>query len=149
VLAFEATAVIAAGPAPIWAVLTDGPGYPTWDSGVVRVDGRIAAGESLTVVSAVNPGRTFPLRVTEFVPGQRMVWTGGMPLGLFRGVRTFTLTPEGSGATRFTMREAYSGPLAPLIGRSIPDLGPSFRRFAAGLKARAERAAAAAPVASV
>ena len=94
------------------------------------------------MVSAVAPGRTFPLRVTGFDPGQRMVWTGGMPLGLFRGVRTFTLAPEGDGATRFAMREAYSGPLAPLIGRSIPDLGPSFRRFAAGLKARAESATA-------
>ena len=72
-----------------------------------------------------------------------------MPLGLFRGVRTFTLAPEGVGATRFTMREAYSGPLAPLIGRSIPDLGPSFRRLAAGLKARVESAAAPAGAARV
>ena len=143
--AFEATETIAAGPEAIWAVLTDGPGYPDWDSGVVRVDGRIAPGEAITVVSAVNPGRTFPLRVTEFVPGQRMAWTGGLPLGLFTGVRTFALAPEGAGLTRFTMREEYRGPLAPLIGRSIPDLDPSFRRFAAGLKTRAEGAGAAAP----
>jgi hypothetical protein len=138
VRAFEATETIAAGPEAIWAVLTDGPGYPDWDSGVVRVDGRIAPGEAITVVSAVNPGRPFPVKVTEFVPGQRMVWTGGLPLGLFTGVRTFTLAPAGAGLTRFTMREAYRGPLTPLIWRSIPDLGPSFRRFAAGLKARAE-----------
>jgi hypothetical protein len=25
------------------------------------------------------------VKVTEFVPGQRMVWSGGMPLGLFKG----------------------------------------------------------------
>jgi hypothetical protein len=66
-----------------------------------------------------------------------MTWSGGMPLGLFRGVRTFTLADE-RGATRFTMREVYSGPLASLIGRSIPDLGPSFTQFATGLKIRAE-----------
>jgi hypothetical protein len=36
------------------------------------------------------------------------------------------------------MREEYSGPLLPLIGRSIPDLGPSFEQFATGLKRRAE-----------
>ncbi len=66
-----------------------------------------------------------------------MTWSGGMPLGLFKGVRTFTLARE-AGATRFTMREVYSGPLAPLIGRSIPDLGPSFTQVANGLKARAE-----------
>ena len=112
---------------------------------MVRVDGRIGPGEAITVVSAVNPGRTFPLRVTEFDPGERMVWTGGMPLGLFTGVRTFTLAPEGDGATRFSMREEYRGPLAPLIWRSIPDLGPSFPQLAAGLKARAEGASSSSP----
>jgi hypothetical protein len=145
VRAFEATTTIAASPEAIWAVLTDGPGYTTWDSGVVRVDGRIAPGEAITVVSAVNSGRSFPVKVTEFVPGQRMVWTGGMPLGLFTGVRTFALAPEGDGVTRFTMREAYGGLLAPLIGRSIPDLGPSFRQFVDGLKARAEGGGTPAP----
>jgi hypothetical protein len=142
---FEAETTIAASPEAIWAVLTDGPGYAAWDSGVVRVDGRIAPGETITVVSAVNPGSTVPVKVTEFVPGQRMTWTGGMPLGLFKGVRTFALAPAGDGATRFTMREAYGGPLASLIGRSIPDLGPSFRQFAAGLRARAEAAGPAPP----
>jgi hypothetical protein len=76
--------------------------------------------------------------VTEFRPGRRMVWSGGMPLGLFRGVRTFTLAPQDGGATRFTVREEYTGPLLPLVWRSIPDLGPSFEQFATGLKQRAE-----------
>ena len=78
--------------------------------------------------------------MTEFAPSERMVWTGGMPLGLFKGVRTFTLTPA-DGATRFTMREEFSGPMLPLIWRSMPDFGPSFEQFARGLKARAERGA--------
>ncbi len=52
-------------------------------------------------------------------------------------MRTFTLAPENA-ATRFTMREVYSGPLAPLIGRSIPGLDPSFTQFANRLRARAE-----------
>jgi hypothetical protein len=38
------------------------------------------------------------------------------------------------------MREEYSGPLVPMMARSIPDLGPSFDQFATGLKRRAERA---------
>ena len=67
-----------------------------------------------------------------------MEWSGGMPLGLFRGVRTHTLTPDGDG-TAFTMREEYSGPLLGAISRSMPDLQPSFDTFAAGLKARVER----------
>ena len=36
------------------------------------------------------------------------------------------------------MREESPGPLLPLIWRSMPDLGPSFEQFAAGLKSQAE-----------
>jgi hypothetical protein len=92
----------------------------------------------IKVIVKANPKRAFPVKVTEFVAPQKMVWAGGMPLGLFKGVRTYTITPE-AGATRFTMREEYTGPLLPMIWRSMPDLGPSFREFAAGLKAHAER----------
>jgi hypothetical protein len=44
----------------------------------------------------------------------------------------------GSGGTAFHVREEYSGPLLGLIWRSMPDLGPSFDRFAQGLKRRVE-----------
>jgi hypothetical protein len=54
-------------------------------------------------------------------------------------VRTFTLSPQGDG-TRFTVREQDTGALLPMIWRSMPDLGPSFQKFATGLKQRAERA---------
>ena len=66
-----------------------------------------------------------------------MVWSGGMPFGLFKGVRTYTLEATGVG-TRFGMREEFSGLLAPLIARSIPDMQPAFDQFAAALKHRAE-----------
>ena len=68
-----------------------------------------------------------------------MTWAGGMPLGLFKGVRTFALVPEDGERRASRMREEYSGPMLPLIWRSMPDLQPSFDQFAAGLKARAER----------
>ena len=90
---YDATATIQAGPEAIWAILTDAPGYQAWDSGVEQVEGAIVPGETIKVVSKANPGRTFPVKVTEFSPGQRMTWSGGMPLGLFKGVRTFTLAP--------------------------------------------------------
>jgi hypothetical protein len=137
VRSYEAAAAIQADPERVGAVLTDGPGFAEWDSGVERVEGRIAPGERIKVVSEANPGRAFPVRVSEFAPPRRMTWTGGMPLGLFKGVRTFSLVPEGA-VTRFTMREEYTGPLLGLIWRSMPDLGPSFEQFARGLKARAE-----------
>jgi hypothetical protein len=135
---YEASSTIAAKPETIWAILTDGAGYASWDSGVGRVEGRIEPGETIKVYVKVNPGRAFPIKVTEFVPGQRMVWSGGMPLGLFKGVRTYTLSPQANETTKFNMREEYSGAMLPMIWRSMPDLGPSFTQFANGLKQRAE-----------
>ena len=141
---YESTALNEASPEAVWAIVTDAAGYADWDSGVVRVEGRIAPQETIKVVSEANPKRAFPVKVTEFAPGERMVWSGGMPLGLFKGVRTFRLAREGA-ATRFTMREEYTGPMLPLIWRSMPDLQPSFEQFANGLKARAERGASPPP----
>ena len=84
--------------------------------------------------------RTFSLTVTSMRAPARMVWSDGMPLGLFRGVRTYRLDPAGSG-TAFSMTEEFSGPLAGLITKAIPDLSESFNQFADGLKAAAERTA--------
>ncbi len=135
--AFESSVDIAAGPDAVWSVLIDGAAWPSWDSGVESVAGRIAAGEMVTVRSKVAPGRAFPVKVTGFDQPLSFVFTGGLPLGLFRGVRTYRLVPTKSG-TQFFMREEYFGPLAGLMVRSIPDLGPSFRQFASGLKTRVE-----------
>jgi len=79
------------------------------------------------------------VKVAEFEPEQRMTWVGGMPTGLFKGVRTFTLSPGDGGATEFSMQEVFTGPLLPLYGRTIPDLNPSFKQFASSLKELAER----------
>lgn len=137
---FEAHVEIAASPEQVWAIVTDGPNIASWDSGILRIEGRLAAGERIKLVSELNPGRTFPIRVTGWEPGRRLELSGGMPLGLMRGVRTYTMTPRGE-HTDFSMREVFSGPLLPLIRRSIPDLQPSFDQYARGLKARAETAA--------
>jgi hypothetical protein len=139
---YEAEATIQADPESIWAILTDAGAYADWDSGVERVEGAIARDATIKVYSEANPGRAFPVKVTDFRPAAHMTWSGGMPLGLFRGVRTFDLSPAGGGATRFRMREEYTGPLLPLIWRTMPDLGPSFEQFARGLKARVERSSA-------
>ena len=37
-----------------------------------------------------------------------MVWAGGMPLGLFTGIRTFVLTPAASGDVAFAMERDLS-----------------------------------------
>jgi hypothetical protein len=135
---YEASALIDASPDTIWAILTDAPKLSQWDSGIERVEGRIAPGETIKVYSKVSPGRAFPVKVGDFMPGRGMRWSGGMPLGLFKGVRTFTLAPQDGRTTRFTMREEYTGPLLGMMWKSMPDLGPSFHQFASGLKRQAE-----------
>lgn len=135
---YEASSMIASSPETVWAILEDGAGWPSWDSGIERVEGRIAPGEKITIRSEAAPGRAFPVKVTKYEPPTRLQLSGGMPLGLFRGVRNFEVLPRSNNETAFRVREEYSGPLLGLIWRSMPDLGPSFERFAHGLKRRAE-----------
>ena len=135
---FEVRCVIKAPPERVWAVLSDAARLAADGRlGITRLDGTIGPGARLKVWSEVSPGRAFALRVSTFDPPTTMVWTGGMPLGLFTGTRRFTLTPSGAD-TAFHMEEAFTGPLSGLIGRSIPDLTPSFEKFARGLRELAE-----------
>jgi hypothetical protein len=134
---FTASIEINAPADRIWTILTDAKSYPSWNSTVDKVDGEIAAGQKVTVYAKATPGRAFPLKVSTFEPATRMIWSGGMPLGLFTGARTYTLTPKGK-AVSFTMTEEFTGLMAPLITRSIPDLQPAFDAFARDLKKAAE-----------
>lgn len=134
---YEAQTSIDAPASAVWDVLTDGDGFTDWDSGVVRFEGAITEGARITVYAEISPNRAFPVTVGELVPNERMVWRSGMPLGLFTGTRTHTLS-ESDGRTQFRVREEFTGPLVPLIWRTMPDLEPSFIRFARGLKARVE-----------
>ncbi|MEO0487084.1 MAG: SRPBCC domain-containing protein [Pseudomonadota bacterium] len=120
----------------VWAVLTD-PARLTQDTGILRLDGRIAPGAKIKLWSSVAPDRAFKLRVTAFEPARAMVWEGGMPLGLFRGTRRFTLTPEGA-QIQLMMSETFTGPLAGPITRTMPDLQPSFETFLAAVKRMSE-----------
>jgi len=139
VKSFAVTTSIHAAPERIWAILTEAARYPAWNPTVTRVEGKIAPGERVVMHVAMTTGRAFPVTVSRFEPARRMTWEGGLPLGLFKGVRTFTLTPHVDGTVDFAMREEFSGLLAPLIGRTIPDLQPAFNEFAAALKREAER----------
>jgi hypothetical protein len=135
---YNATSLIKASPETIWSILTDAPSYPSWNASIDRVEGTIAPGSTVKVFIKLNPGRAFPVKVTEFEPGKKMAWSGGMPLGLFKGVRTYTISPEGYDMTRVTMHEEYTGPLLGMIWKSMPDLTPTFEQWATGLKSEAE-----------
>lgn len=121
----------------IWKLLTDAPGFPRWNSTVASIDGVIALGETLKLQVPSAPGRVFKPKVSAFEAGRSMVWSDGMA-PMFKGVRTFMLTPGEDGTTVFAMTERFSGLMLPMIKGSLPDFGPIFETYAADLKRAAE-----------
>jgi len=120
-------------------LLTDAKNFPRWNSTVTEIDGEIRDGQQIRI-HVPGTTRTFTPRISHVVPERRMTWTGGFA-PLFKGVRTFTLIPQTGGSTTFIMEERFSGLMLPVVGRSMPDFGPVFSRYAGDLKREAERSA--------
>jgi hypothetical protein len=145
------TAMIKAPPEQVWRVLTDAPGYASWNPEIIAMAGRIALGERIKASVRVKAGggtmavRTVPLKVPAFEPPspprQRgsMEWTRGLPFGLFKGQRVLSVAPA-VGGTDFRMELRMSGPMLGMILKSVGDRQPEIDSFAAALKARAEQA---------
>lgn len=122
----------------VWQLVTDPGWWNRADNGVVEVTGRIEQGEKIKLVSELQPKRGFTLAVAEMQEPRRMTWTGGMPLGLCTGRRTFAIESHDDRGCTFTMAEDFTGPLSPLVVKSLPDFQSSFDGFAAALKADSE-----------
>ncbi len=116
----------------IWKILTNSEAYPQWNSTIVSLEGKIAAGEKIRLISTLDTSRTFKLKVKEVVENQKLVWGDAM------GKRTYTLE-EKNGKTVFRMKEKIGGPLFPLFAKMIPSFDASFEQFARDLKVEAER----------
>ena len=128
---------IKAKPDRVWALMTNASDFPRWNSTVKSIEGKIALGQTIKLVAAISPDRIFNLNVIEFVPEKRMVWSDGN--AMFKGVRTYTLTPKADGSTDFTMAEVYTGLMLPMIAGSLPDFIPTFEQYVSDLKKEAER----------
>jgi hypothetical protein len=133
------SSIIDASPETVWQILTDGARYPEWNPEIIRIVGTIAAGARITAHVRLGDGavRAVSQRVTQLEAPKRMVWEGGLPLGLFIGRRTFTLHPAGSGV-EFRMHLHMSGAVSPLIIKSVGDRQSEVDRFSQALKRRAE-----------
>jgi uncharacterized protein YndB with AHSA1/START domain len=123
---------IAASPEKIWKLLTNAESFPSWNSTIVELTGKIAPREKIVLRSTLAPDRKFKLKVKEFDPNKRLVWGDAM------GTRIFTLDTQSSGETRFAMSETIGGPIFPLFAGMIPPFDDSFNQFAADLKKAAE-----------
>ena len=128
---------IKAKPDRVWALMTNAADFPRWNSTIKSIEGKIALGQTIKLVAVISPTRTFNLKVIEFVPEKKMVWSDGN--AMFKGVRTYTTTPKADGSTDFTMSEEYTGLMLPMIAGSLPDFGPIFEQYAADLKKELEK----------
>lgn len=134
---YKASTTIQAPAEKVWGILTDAAGYPAWDLTMVRIEGKLALGETVKFFTKLS-AQAFPVKITAFEPNRKLVLTGGMPLGLFKSERTHTLTANKDGSTTFHTEEIFSGLLLGVFGRTIPDLTENFQGFVAALKKRAE-----------
>jgi uncharacterized protein YndB with AHSA1/START domain len=116
----------------IWALLTNAEDYRRWNSTIISIEGDVAKGEKIKLKSALDPKRTFKLKVKEFEPGKRLVWGDAM------GKRIYILKTIGDELTNFVMAEKISGPMFPLFAKMIPPFDQSFEKFAHDLKKEAE-----------
>ena len=90
------------------------------------LDGEIALGSKIKLVSTLLPSRTFSLRVTEFQPNARLTFGDAM------STRTYSLTPD-AGGTRVKVVERIASPFFPFLARMIPSFDENFeQRFTWG-----------------
>ena len=135
---FEVTKTINAPAQVVWDLLTDAEQFPEWDPGTRQIDGRIALGKKIVAHTHYSE-RTFPIKVTTLDAPNKMVWSGEMQRGLYKGVRTFTLTSQNESTTILHVQELFTGLLLGVFKQNIPDLTDAFENFAQGLKERAEQ----------
>jgi hypothetical protein len=136
-LRFEARTHVAAEPERVWDTLLHTDRWSAWDRALDRIEGTLGPGGRITV-RVKDQFRPFKPEVTAWEPTRRLVLRGGMPLGLFTDTRTYDLSANDTG-TNVAMAETYTGPMASIIGKRLPDLQPNFEAFVAGWRHAAER----------
>ena len=121
----------------VMGLLTDAKNFTKWNTTVVSIDGNIKSGETIKLVSKLDPKRTFKLTVAEQTPTTLILKDGFAPM--FSGTRTFSLQAKPDGSCDFTMTEVFKGIMLPLIKGSLPDFKENFEQYAADLKKAAEK----------
>jgi hypothetical protein len=132
---------IDAPPSRVWDVLVDLPAYPQWNPFIVQAEGKVAAGETLSLRMAL-PGRepmTIEPRLLVVEPPRELRWKGRLLVpGLFDGEHAFVLTPLDDGRTRVDHFERFRGLLLPIAKRMVYDATvESFHALNAALAKRA------------
>jgi len=138
----EAVTEIAAPATTVWAELSAGSAYSTWNPFITRFEGDLLAGSRVEVRIAPPGGRpmTFRPTITVVDEGARLEWLGRLLVpGVFDGRHSFHLEAIGRDRTRLTQAEEFSGILVPLIGKTLEKTRRGFEEMNQALRLRAER----------
>lgn len=139
VMKYQAKAIINAPVEKVWNILQNAKLYPAFDPFCQKINGEIGQDNFIVIFSKLNPKHGFKVKVIELMPSQKMVWAGGMPFNLFKGVRTFKLFAKDDYTSEILVEEIFSGILLPIIKHFLPDMSESFSAFVLGLKKYAEK----------
>lgn len=133
---------IAAPPERVWQVLTDTGEYPQWNPVMVKMTGRLQAGNTIALENRTRDGQSMTFRPTilKAEANTELRWLGRLWVpGVFDGEHFFILTPTGDGKTLLQHGETFRGVLVPFVrGWLTGTIQADFHRINIALKARAE-----------
>lgn len=129
---------INASPARVWAVLSDTAGHSRWNPFLVKMEGRLEPGATLTNTMRPSAGKEMTFRpvVLAVEPQRELRWLGrfGIPR-IFDGEHYFLLS-ERDGGTRLVHGERFRG--IALWFMDVEQFRGDFERMNAALKREAE-----------
>ena len=134
---FKADIKIDDSPEAVWKVLTDTDGYGEWAPNTEKMVGVFAVGSKLEIHLKEGRMRKFTVEVIALEKPEQIVLEAAMLLGLYKGVRKYSLTRDGDG-TKFVIHEVVTGLLLPIMGGMLAVLPKQFKEFAANLKSTVE-----------
>lgn len=124
----------------VWAVLSDFADYGAWNPGMKQVDGEAVVGTRLSIVFALNGGRTMKMRPTVVVadPPHELRWLGRLLMpGIFDGEHRFEIRQDAAGRVGFVQSERFRGLLVPFLRKLIEvDTAATFVAVNEALAAR-------------
>lgn len=128
--------------AVVWKVLTDFPGYVSWNPFIRRIEGKLIVGKRLKVIARLPCGMPMIVRPTilDADDEARIKWLGSLIVpGLLDGRHSFMLQPLGETKVRFVQTEEYSGLLLSIMWSWLREQGQrAFEMMNAALKLEAE-----------
>ena len=132
---------ISAPPSAVWQVLVDTTRYHEWNPFITSIEGKLSAGEQLSIVVSPPDGSDMRFRpqVLKVEEDVELRWRGvlGTPL-LFSGEHFFVLRALPSGNTRFQHGEDFRGVLKRFLGAQLKRTAHGFVLMNQALKRRVE-----------